>query len=322
MSFKALTSKIKLAYPPISAYEFEHLKTEKVVQDYIQNAMIYVLAQRPVLSFEKIELAEFEDCMGISFEIHKQGSESVLKCNLPFLQAEIESDPEKSVFIEVGSHSLKTIEVANVYNKIHGIKLLNHEQEFILWLSPDKFIYEILNGHLEGRLDGDIDEFISFIVHYVGKATDQNIWDRLTGHYTLQQILTLQKPMIDGSLPAHEVTLLLLKIDDLLSVSILSDDFLYEEDGLPSEKTVSLDLEKMLVKLLNPEFNHPTKRFPNYPKSKDGLHKFEYNNFSYQILDAVKLKYERSEIYGNIDENLADLILIKENESVEIIKRI
>jgi hypothetical protein len=322
MKFKAFTSKIKLAYPAISAYEFEHLKTEKVVQDYIQNAMIYVLAQRPVLSFEKIEMVQFEDCMGISFEIHKQGSESILKCNLPFLQPEIESDPEKSIFIEVGSNTLKSIEIADVYNAIHGIKILNHEEEFILWLSPDKFIYEIMNGYLKGKLDGDIDEFISFMVHYVGKATDQNIWDRLTGHYTLRQILTLQKPMVDGSLPAHEITLLLLKIDDLLSVSILGDDFSYEDRDLPSEKTVSLDLEKMLIKLLNPEFNHPSKRFPNYPKSKDGLHQFEYNNYSYQILDAVKLKYETSEICGNLNENLADLILIKDNESVEIIKRI
>lgn len=322
MSFKALTTKIKLAYPPISAYEFEILKEEEVVQGYFKNAMIYVLAQRPVLSFQKVEAKQFEQCNGISFEIHKQGSDSILKCNLPFKQIALDVDDHDNIFVEFGSHSVETIEFSDVYNEIHGIKFLDHNEDFIHWLSPDKFIHEILNNVLEGEIKGDIEEFITFKVHYVGKSTDQNIWDRLTGHDTLQKILTIQKPITKGNLPAHEITLLLLKVQDLLSVTISNDSDLFENNNLPSQKTVSLDMEKMLVKIFKPEYNHPTKRFPNYPKSKDGLHQFKFDNFSYQLIDPVVLKYNKTEINGNLDENLADLILIKENESVEIIKRI
>lgn len=320
MSFKALTTKIKLAYPPISAYEFEILKEEEVVQGYFKNAMIYVLAQRPILSFQKVEAKQFEHCNGISFEIHKQGSDCILKCNLPFKQPALDVDDHDKIILEVGSHSVDTLPISDVYNEIHGIKFFDHNEDFILWISPDKFIHEILNNVLEGEMEGDIEEFITFKVHYVGKSTDQNIWDRLTGHDTLQKILTMQKPITKGDLPAHEITLLLLKVQDLLSVTIMGDADLFDNNTLPSEKTVSLDLEKMLVKIFNPEYNHPTKRFPNYPKSTDGLHKYKFDNFTYQLLDFVILEYNKTEICGNIDENLADLILIKENESVEILK--
>lgn len=321
MSFQALTTKIKLAYPAISAYEFELLKEEKVVQEYIENSMIYILAQRPVLSFENIEYVEFDEGNGLTFEIHKQGSNTILKCEFPFIQFVDESEPENNgMLVEFGTHSRRTIEKSDIYNDIHGMKFFDIKENFLFWLSPDKFIYEVLNKHLIGKINGKLDEFISFKVHYVGKATDQKIWERLTGHDTLQKILTVQNPMVDGNLPAHEITLLLLKVADLQSVKIVdsADDFL--NGYLPSEKTVSLDIEKMLVKIFNPNFNHHTKRFPNYPKSKDGLHQYNYNNYSYQLVDDIILEYNETQICGNLDENKADLILISENQSVEVLK--
>jgi hypothetical protein len=320
MSFKALTTKIKLAYPPISAYEFEILKEEDVVQELFKNAMVYVLVQRPVLSFEKIEPMLFENCNGISFEIHRQGSDSILKCNLPFKQKGLDVDDDDKIFIEVGSHTLDKMEFSNIINEVHGIKFFDHNEDFIHWISPDKFIYEVLNNQLEGKLEGNLEEFISFKVHYVGKSTDQNIWDRLTGHHSLQKILTMQKPLTKGHLPAHEIALLLLKIEDLQSFSIIEDVADFFSDSLPSNKTVSLDVEKMFVKLMNPEYNHPTKRFPGYPKSTDGLHQYNFDKFSYQLLDTVILEYDDNKICGNLDDNKADLILISDNQTVEIIK--
>ncbi|WP_289058699.1 hypothetical protein [uncultured Flavobacterium sp.] len=320
MSFKALTTKIKLAYPPISAYEFEILKDEDVVQELFKNAMVYVLVQRPVLSFEKIEPMAFENCSGISFEIHRQGSDSILKCNLPFKQTALDIDEDDKIFMEVGSHTLDKMEFSNIINEVHGIKFYDHKEDFIHWISPDKFIYEILNNQLVGKLEGNLEEFISFKVHYVGKSTDQDIWDRLTGHHSLQKILTMQKPIIKGHLPAHEIALLLLKIEDLQSFSIIEDVADFFSDSLPSNKTVSLDVEKMFVKLMNPEYNHPTKRFPGYPKSTDGLYQYNFNKFTYQLLDAVTLEYDDNTINGDLDANKADLILISENQTVEIIK--
>jgi len=322
MNFSGLQSKLRLAYPPVSNYEFVHLKKEQIVQEHIKDSMIYIICQRPMLAFKKLTFNENQDTM--YFEIHKRGISEILECEIPLYQKAIEMDENKKVIIEFGTHDPVT-NTSSKFENIHGLTFFNEQQEFLFWISPDKFIYEVLNNKLKAKIEGDIKPFISFKVHYVGKATDQKIWNRLTGHNTLQDILSIEKPIMHGTLPTHEISLLLLKVEEVISITFLEDDidsFVKNalEPSLPSKKTIALDAEKMLINLLNPEHNHPSKRFGNYPVSKDGLYPENYNNYGYQIQDSLILQYKDSEIHGDLDVNKADLILIKNNKSCEIIK--
>lgn len=211
---------------------------------------------------------------------------------------------------------------------VNGFQFYDHNMNFLLWLSPDKFLHHYWSNILSATIEGNIKEFTKYIVHYVGKATGQEVWKRLTGHYTLQDILSLERPLVEGTLPTHEITLLLFKIADKLTINILGDDsdsdtFVDNAFGknYPSDITVSLDAEKALVKLLDPEYNHPSKRFPNYPKSEDGLFQFNYDRFAFQIAEDISLVYNDGEICGSIIENNADIIAIADNTSIEIIKQ-
>jgi len=66
-----------------------------------------------------------------------------------------------------------------------------------------EFIHNYSRGHIEAEINGDILDFLNYNVHYVGKATDQDIWTRLTGQSSLQDILSIEYPFIYGSLPTH-----------------------------------------------------------------------------------------------------------------------
>lgn len=323
MNFTGFMSKLQLAYAPMSNHDFTLIKSEDIMKTILQDSMLYVLAQRSMLTFENI--VESPEGGAICFEIHKQDSDSKLFCELPYYQENIELDKTKQVKIEFGSYDPDWSDTQMPLNNVNGYKFYDENDKFLLWLSPDKFLHLFWSRILKANIKGDIKEFTNFKVHYVGKSTDQPIYERLTGHYTLQDILSLEIPMHKGALPTHEIMLLLFKVSDGVKVSILEDDiegFIENIEGknMPDRKTVSLDAEKALVKLLNPEYNHPTKRFPNYPKSKDGLYQFKFNRFIYQIKENITLEYSDVTIVGNIDENQSDIIAIVENETIEIIK--
>ncbi len=52
MQSKIIHATLKLAYAPISSYEFYFLKQESVVQKLLANSTLYVIAQREELTFE------------------------------------------------------------------------------------------------------------------------------------------------------------------------------------------------------------------------------------------------------------------------------
>ena len=323
MNYTGLISKLELAYAPLSNHDFTIVKSEQIIQEILKDSMLYVLAQRPILTFENI--TESDGGGAITFEICMQGNDNKLICELPYYQEYIGQDDEQQVLIEFGAYDPDWTTTEMPLFGVNGMKFFDHNHEFLLWLSPDKFLHLYWCNILTATIKGDIREFTKFLVHYVGKSTDQPVYDRLTGHYTLQEILSLERPLIKGSLPTHEITLLLFKIADVLEISIFGDDvetFIDNIEGknMPDVKTISLDAEKALIKLLNPEYNHPTKRFPNYPKSTDGLYQYNFNRFVYQIKDDITLEYSDVNIFGNTEENLADIIAIEENETIEILK--
>jgi hypothetical protein len=248
-----------------------------------------------------------------------------LECVLPLYQEHLGQDENQGVNVEFGSYDPEWNYAKPPLFDVNGIRFFDKDMNFLLWLSPDKLLHHYWNSIISATIIGNIKAFTEFKIHYVGKATDQKVWDRLTGHYSLQKILGLERPNIKGTLPTHEITLLIFRVKDKMAFNVMGDDIDSFVDKalnpqLPDDKTVSLDAEKALVNLLNPEYNHPTKRFPNYPKSTDGLHQYKYDRFAYQIIEDITLVYNDVQIVGSSDENSADIIGVSNNENIEIVK--
>lgn len=326
MDRKSLINQLQLAYSPMCNYDFNILKHDPIIQELLRSSSLYVLAQRPELSFENIVPNEEEK--HIDFEIHQKNNPQVLKCRLPFFQESIATDPEKEVLLYLGSndpsHKFDILPITNV----HGIKFYESSidtENFLVWFSPEKFILNWLKGYFQADVEGDYRELLKYQVLYVGKATDQDIWERLTGHETLQEILSVEYPLVYGSLPTHEIALLLFEFHDNLSIRTFGDESSIDDmvDSLmgndrPDQKTIFLDAEKALVKAMLPKHNKIL--FKGYPKSKDGLEKHNYDAFSYTFMDPITLIYDEGEIEGGLHYLGGDTIIVTDNKTMELLK--
>jgi len=254
-----------------------------------------------------------QDCTG-----HK------ISCSFPLKQEITTVNESADLEIRAGSNNPTWNQTEPPLSGIHGIQIFNDtDKTFLLWLSPDKFIHHYYNHLIEATIIGDYRPLTSFDILYVGKATDQDVWDRLGTHKTLQEILSVLRP-VGNTIPTHEICLLLFEVTSKWEFNIYdsqSDPYVIGEHlanpMLPTHNTVSMDAEKALVTLLNPSFN--TVKFKKYPFSTDGLHKFDYNGFAFQFLEDISLQSEKGSIFCSSNENECDLISIVDNKEVEII---
>lgn len=321
MEHSGFSIELKLAYAPLCNFDFTYIKREPIIQEILKGSMLYVIGQRPMITFDDITFNRING--SLNFDITLKGTVEKLKCSLPVYQELIEPNDTKAVNILFGSYD-KTWNFENLpVSQVNGIQIFDKDMKFILWLSPDKLLHLFWNKIIKANIIGDLRPFTTYLVHYVGKATDQEIWQRLTGHKTLQEILSIENPFNYGTLPTHEIILLLFRVSDLISIRTMGnnvDDFVKQMFGhnLPNDKDVSLDAEKLLIKLLDPNYNN--KKFPNYPKSTDGLYKFSFDSFMYHIAEEITLKYSERELHFSCNQMHSDLIKIKGNKDVEVIK--
>lgn len=323
MNNKVLINQLELAYSPICNFEFNTLMKEPIIQEILGFSSLYIIAQRPILSFENIFLVEEEE--ELNFEIHQKDNPNILKIRLPFFQENIAVDRENDILFDIGSHDVKYEPTDPPYRNIHGIKIYSGDK-FLIWFSPEKFLQNYWKGEIKAKVDGELRLFTNYNVHYVGKATEQDIWKRLTGHSTLQEILSIEYPLNYGQLPTHEIVLLFYTFKDNIQLHSWDGDKNGIDDmvaslmgtNLPEQKTIFLDAEKALINAMQPKYNRT--RFKSYPYSKDGLHKFNYNAFSYSFTDPITLKYGVNDIVGGIDFIGGDTIIIKENKIIKLLK--
>lgn len=322
MTQNILINQLELAYSPVSNYDFSFLKSDMVIQDILSDSRIYIITQRPVLSFENIVFSEGESIL--RFEIHQKNNPEILKVALPFFQENIAKDKTKIVEIEIGSIDKNNDVTQRPINNMHGIKFYQ-DKVFHVWFSPEKFIQNYTAGYIHAEVLGDIRKFTKYRVHYVGKATEQSIWKRLTGHATLQEILSVEYPLVHGSLPTHEIAILFLRFKDNLSIKTYGDsskdvdefvDTLMGNNQL-DQKIIFLDAEKALIKAMQPKYNKEV--YNSYPESKDGLFKHKLTSYSFTFTDPISLLYEQGEINGGLDFLGGDTIYI-ENNSMKILK--
>lgn len=325
MKQKILMNQLVLAYSPLCNRDFTILKTDSVIQQIIETSSLYVIGQRAEIRFDNIVNNEKEKAM--EFEIKQIDNPNILKCKVPLFQENIATDPSKEVLVYFGSNDINNDFQASISN-VHGMKFYQEEisdETFLIWFSPEKFLQHYWKGDLVAEIEGNIHDFTKYKVHYVGQSTKQDIWKRLTGHDKLQDILSLEYPLSYGSLPTHEIAILVFRFYDNIVMQSYDDESTDEDmlnsllgKNMPDQRTIFLDAEKALINSMKPKYNDEL--FKNYPKSTDGLYKHNYDSVSYAFMDPITLVYDKGEIEGGLSRLGGDTIVIRDNKIIELFK--
>lgn len=294
---------VSTTYPIVSAYEFEFLKAEATVRERLDGCTIYLVVQRPLTYFDKVELGE--GC--VTFEI-VDGQSDPLACRIDLVSAGI-CAPGEPVDVEMSFFSGAPGKDAPFRN-VGAIKVFKADGSFVVWWSPQKILYEMLvNGlPMEIAEGGDPLSFLDFKVHYIGRAFSQKVWKRLTGHEKMQRILTLHGPL--GASPEarapFEISLVLLGIDGLTEVPEVNamgftiplgaapiihgldlDDeeavyrFMTEPFVEPGDEAMTREVEALLIHRFRPKENKIT--YDAYPDIEGGMRSKGYSYTSLTI---------------------------------------
>ncbi len=315
-----LINDIELAYSPMSAFHFNKLVKDKEFRNIFFDSHIYIIAQRKELTFNNFN---FSKEFMLDFEIHQKENDEVIKCKLPIIQENITSDVNK--IIELRLHDRRnTIENKNgfPFNGTQGFTIKSRdkpksESKLLAWFSPDKLFQNYWKGHIKVDFSRKFKGFCEFNVCYVGKSTEQNICQRLSSHSTFQEILINESALSYGNIPSNEIMILLFRIKDsntivkwgMESTATEMSDYLTDY-LLPSEKTISLDAEKALIKHLQPKYNKVL--YKSFPQNNDLVNTDYHDTIFYAFSDPIKLVYDNGEIKGGefYDDN-RDYIIVE-----------
>jgi hypothetical protein len=326
MDRKVLINQLSLAYSPLCNYDFTILRNDPIIQSVIENSSLYAIGQRPEMRFDNIVNNDIEKT--VEFDLCQINNPNILKCKIPLFQENIAKDPSMEVLLELGSHDKYNDFKSRPINNVHGMKFYQEnisKDNFLIWFSPEKFLQNYWDNLIDAEVNGDIYDFTKYRIHYVGQSTKQDIWKRLTGHDKLQDILSLEYPLSYGSLPTHEIAILLFCFKDNLemrtfgeksSINDMVDSFMGK--NMPEQRTIFLDAEKALIKAMQPKYNDEL--FKKYPKSTDGLYKHNYDSISYTLIDPITLVYDKGVIEGGLSIWGGDTIIIKNNKTMELLK--
>ncbi|MBS7563954.1 hypothetical protein KHS38_06010 [Mucilaginibacter sp. Bleaf8] len=326
MGTKNLFNYLKLAYTPVSNYDFVTIQDSPQLCTYMNSGKIYMIVQRPVLSFENLTVDNLNiRNPNITFQIRQRGNENVIKASMPMYQESFGASHTTTnmefrieyTYPKPKNHSanLPFYQVANFIFKPEG-------GDYV-WFSPEKFLYHYLRESIEARVEGKIEDFLKYKLHYIGKATEQDIVKRLTGHSHLQEILSLEHPINYGSLPTDEIVLLFFNFDNNIHMrSFEEDDDIRVAVNMVKginpidQRTIYLDAEKAFINALKPNYNKQL--YNQYPKSKDGLFSHDLDVYTYNIIDPITLIYDGGEIRGNSESYRGDWIVVKKGKPAEI----
>lgn len=323
---KNILNRLELAYAPLTGYEFAFVKNNKELEIAMEKASLYVIGQRPVITFENVVLDSLE--YALNFEIHQKGNPNILKGKLPLIQECLDSKPDDKIVIACNFLDNQEVQKQGYFGNLLGFSLakkLEYETKFLIWFTPEKLLRNWWKKQIDCEMEGDFKSFLKYRVHYVGQATKQSILKRLTGHNTFQDILSKANPITYQDLPTHEITVLCFKFKDNIElrgfgydVGVKEITATLMEENFPKQETIFLDAEKALINAMKPNYN--TKLFKGYPKSTDGLYKDNYDYVLYSFADPITLTYSQGEINGSLDYFGGDKLKIKDNKEISLIK--
>ena len=297
---------IEAVYPIMSCYEFEFLKKERVVQEYMKDATIYMILQRPLVTFNNVTKCDDE--------IHATLTDNQVSIPIkiyPFVKKI--SGGEKTLQISTMFYT-KAAQRTPPFNDVPAFKIEKENGELLHLITPQKAIFEYLKGAQLYDIDGDPFSLQDYKVHYIGQSFDQDIWNRLTGHEKVQSVLTIEDSMsLLSNKNSYEVCLMLLKVtgfkeemlianrdslnlkSDSITHSIINsgDGRKFSEPWIPiDDKCLTNEVEAYLVDYFKPQYN--TILFKEYPRIKSGTRSKGYDS-SEITLSAPASLYSDSE---------------------------
>lgn len=314
-----LINDIELGYAPMSAYTFRQLIRDKKFSKNVLDSHLYIIAQRREITFNNFS---FPSPTEVRFEIMQENNANTVKCTLPLFQKNIATDTTKSVEMRLQNRKNTVAKKAEPpYNGTQGIILKEtdekrNESRSLLWLTPEKLLQYYWKRNIEVELTGNYHEMLKYKVHYVGKSTEQNICNRLSNHSTFQEILINEDSLTYGNIPSNEIVILLFRIKDNNTIVEWQPDSPDEEVVeylsnylLPSDRTVSLDAEKALIKHLQPGYNKIL--YNSYPNENDLLSKDFHDVILYCFTDPITLIYQNGLIEGSQNLGERDYISVE-----------
>lgn len=300
---KTLAVQASVRYPIVSAYEFEFLKKESGVTDYLRPCTLYMIVQRPLMVINDLRASGGV----IEFSIDDDTDSSPLRCSIDLYAAKIlDRDADDDYFLHAEFFKNNGESVPPL-NEVAGFKVLGGDSKFRYWVTAERFLYHVIKGTSGFAVSGDIESYMDYEVHYIGKAFDQGIWKRLTGHEKLQRILTMEPSRNARSLGApFEVSLLMLELvgateavfAPYMGFPIFENPKFHVLDSADSMQkflepwvdgpTLELtnEAEALLISTMKPSYN--TILFKEYPDIERGAQSLGYTEciLSVQLMPA------------------------------------
>ena len=288
---KALKIQATVRHPIVSAYEFEFLKEEAAFLDFLKPCTLYMIIQRPLMVINDL----VGDNGIIRFKIDDDTPSAPLICEIDPVVAGFVDDKAGPFELELQFFRSRDRDDLP-FDELAGFKIYDHDKTFKAWVTAERFLFHCIKGSRGFRLAGEMRPYMDYTVHYIGKAFDQAVWERLTGHEKMQKVLTLEHSKNVRSLgPAFEISLMLLAIvgiDELAAFPYMGfpkwDDPIVHKVStheeferfskswvkMPSAEMTS-EIEAMLIHKLKPAYNK--KLFNNYPNISRGARSLGYS---------------------------------------------
>ncbi|MEZ8156981.1 hypothetical protein ACED66_12145 [Vibrio splendidus] len=294
---KNINIKVKSAYPVISAYEFEFLKELDEIQELLSESTIYFIVQRPLIYFNKLHI----DKGIVKYEISDMNGNPPLTGSLDPYIAGFAREGESYFFtanLYTGSAQDKTS-----LDYVSSFAIETDSREHLAWITPQKIIHLSVMGIDGYALDGNINNYIDYRVHYIGQAFNRDIWSRLTGHEKMQSILTREE-LFDhkANRNSFEIALILMEITGFSETQMVPfESWMLQGSTKPilhnlqgdsfssfcspfidtDDQSLTNEVEALLVNNFQPEYN--IIKFKKYPDIANGTRSKGYTMATLQI---------------------------------------
>lgn len=301
---------LKLAYSPMTGYEFDKYHDDVDIRDFLQYCNLYMIVEKPLVVMHLVKACS----EGIHLRITMRGVKE--ECEILFL---VEDNPK----LLHGFNAMRMGNNTTVPEDFHSITLYRNEEEFIMSANFERLVHLNTNGIIKLRVKGNFDPFLTYKVLYVGQCTSEHIFERFKTHHAYLEILVKEQIISQTYDKINDIMILPFRMEnDLISIingnsSITQYHQMFSKKEI-TEKTIALDCEKALIKAMTPKYNKIL--FNNYPKSEDGLYNFNLSLCCYRILELMLLEYgEEKYIFGDVDAEKASILTTVNNEIFTVI---
>lgn len=308
---------LKLVFTPFSNQEGEWFRNDEDVRELVRESNLYMIGQRPEVLFENLVVNEQE--YKFMFDL-RCGDRWMRSLSMPITQFP-HPDDGHDFYFECGP---KFIKISHI-DKSGDLRT----KQVVHWFTPDRLFYCYSRDKVSVSGMQDYRAFTSFYLYYIGLSKEGDSFSRLfeTAHENRSRILGNETQMSPTARLTDELMLFLFKVEDLQISTYGTEDFVDDDEPFEFEKPtdpilLATDAEKAFVKMMQSSYN--TKKFPSYPRSKDGLWGRGFARYGFVIEEHLSFTTDHESIRGGMIYKIphperADMILI-DGETVTLLK--